>query len=69
MQVCQGCVHKRTWHVMQKPLLLSSCELQACEGECNALRDECRAISEDLEVLVKENQIVNHQLTSASTER
>ncbi len=43
--------------------------MQACEGECNALRDECRAISEDLEVLVKENQIVNHQLTTAVTER
>ncbi|DBA89546.1 hypothetical protein WJX79_004564 [Trebouxia sp. C0005] len=43
--------------------------LQACEGECNALRDECRAISEDLEVLVKENQVVNHQLTTAVTER
>ena len=39
------------------------------EGECNALRDECRAISEDLEVLVKENQVVNHQLTTVTTER
>lgn len=38
-------------------------------GECDALRDECRAISEDLEVLVKENQVVNHQLTTASAER
>ena len=47
----------------------ASSDLQACEGECNALRDECRAISEDLEVLVKENQVVNHQLTTASTER
>ncbi|KAL3159299.1 Centrosomal protein 135kDa, isoform B [Trebouxia sp. C0010 RCD-2024] len=44
-------------------------QLQACVGECNALRDECRAISEDLEVLVKENQVVNHQLTTATTER
>ncbi|KAL3151587.1 Centrosomal protein 135kDa, isoform B [Trebouxia sp. C0009 RCD-2024] len=44
-------------------------QLQACVGECDALRDECRAISEDLEVLVKENQVVNHQLTTASTER
>ena len=43
--------------------------VQACEGECNALRDECRAISEDLEVLVKENQVVNHQLSTAVTER
>lgn len=43
--------------------------MQANEGECTALRDECRAISEDLEVLVKENQVVNHQLTTAVTER
>ena len=42
---------------------------QASEGECDALRDECRAISEDLEVLVKENQVVNHQLTTVMTER
>lgn len=47
----------------------SGATLQACVGECNALRDECRAISEDLEVLVKENQVVNHQLTTATTER
>lgn len=43
--------------------------VQAYEGECSALRDECRAISEDLEVLVKENQVVNHQLTTTMTER
>ena len=43
--------------------------VQAYERECNALRDECRAISEDLEVLVKENQVVNHQLTTVMTER
>ncbi len=49
--------------------VLRNCTTQACEGECNALRDECRAISEDLEVLVKENQVVNHQLTTAVTER
>ncbi len=49
--------------------VLRKCTTQACEGECNALRDECRAISEDLEVLVKENQVVNHQLTTAVTER
>lgn len=49
--------------------VLNTCTTQACEGECNALRDECRAISEDLEVLVKENQVVNHQLTTAVTER
>ena len=49
--------------------VLRKCTTQACEGECNALRDECRAISEDLEVLVKENQVVNHQLTTAVNER
>lgn len=49
--------------------VLRKCTTQACEGESNALRDECRAISEDLEVLVKENQVVNHQLTTAVTER
>ena len=54
---------------MHKGFTTGICMLQACEGECNALRDECRAISEDLEVLVKENQVVNHQLTTASTER
>lgn len=56
-------------YVMHKAATTVSCNLQACEGERNALRDECRAISEDLEVLVKENQVINHQLTTASTER
>ena len=56
-------------YVMHTAATTVTCNLQACEGECNALRDECRAISEDLEVLVKENQVINHQLTTASTER
>ena len=56
-------------YIKQMSSTIASSNLQACEGECNALRDECRAISEDLEVLVKENQVVNHQLTTASTER
>lgn len=51
--------------LLPKPIVA----VQAYEGECNALRDECRAISEDLEVLVKENQVVNHQLTTVMTER
>ena len=43
--------------------------LQALEGEYAALQDEHRAVAEDLEVLVRENQVVSQQLATAATER